>query len=258
MPYRYLLLLFLLVTCWPAQAEIFKCVAPNGDLTFSQTPCPDKDSKVTVERTVTTSSDDEADCKLAHRFALATARQMKRGVASSTVFDRYGGLSALSRGSVSLISYVYQYRTNDDVSAERIAALSVAKCKAKSFGDVSCEQLPIAYTNSLGGCEVPEAITDAMAEERGRMEAPPPAGVAYDQRTPPQTRSQLSAEARSRRQAQFREAKARDEAQRTSCRKRTRKQLDLIKAQLRSGYSASRGIGLRDRRRELEQQLRDC
>lgn len=257
MSYRYLLLLFL-VTCWPAQAEIFKCVAPNGELTFSQTPCPGKDSKVTVERTVTTRNDDEADCKFAQRFALTTARQMKRGVTSSKVFDQYGGLSALSRGSVGLISYVYQYRTNDDVSAERVAALSAAKCKAKSFGDVSCEQLPASYTNGLGGCEMSDSIVDAMTEEQDRVESPRATGAAPTQQPPRQTHLEVSQETHARQQAEFRKKTAREEQQQADCKNRIRRQIDSINAKMRSGYSASQGIGLRDRRRDLEQQLREC
>lgn len=248
MPHRYLLLL--LVACWPAQAEIYKCVAANGDLTFSQTPCPGKDSKVTVERTVTTSNDDKADCEFARRFSLTTARKMKRGVASSTVFDEYGGLNALSRGSVSLISYVYQYRTNDDVSAERVAALSVAKCKAKSFGDVSCEQLPVAYTNSLGGCET--------IEKNGGAEMLPPVSALAARQTTGQNEFKVSAENLARQQEEARTSLAREEQRRATCKGRIRDRIDSINAQLRSGYSASQGIRLKDQRRELEQQLREC
>ncbi len=245
MSHRYLPLL-LLVACWPAHAEIFKCVAPNGELTFSQTPCPEEGSKVTVERTVKSSTTDEAECQYAHRFALSTAREMKSGVASSTLFDRYGGLNAMSRGSVSLISYVYQYRTNDDVSAERVASLSVAKCKAKSFGDVGCEQLPDAYTSQFGGCE--------QVEENGGAAAIPVASTAASQPNYFQTPQQ----ARATEQAQYRDTKTREKEQRAACKERIRDQIDRINSQLRAGYSASQGTRLRDRRRDLEEQMRDC
>ncbi len=245
MSHRYVPLL-LIIACWPAQAEIFRCVAANGELTFSQTPCPEKDSKVTVERTVKSSTTDEADCQFAHRFALATAQEMKSGVASSTLFDRYGGLSALSRGSVSLISYVYQYRTNDDVSAERVAALSVAKCKAKSFGDVGCEQLPVAYTSRFGGCE--------KVEENGGAAALPMASATPTQ--PDYLES--TQESREREQAEYRENKAREKEQQAACKERIRAQIDSINSQLRAGYSSSQGTRLRDRRRDLEEQLREC
>ena len=244
MSHRYLPLL-LLVLAWPAQGEIFKCESPSGELTFSQTPCPEKDSKVTVERSVSTSPRSEVDCEMAHRFALATAREMQSGVPSADLFDRYGGLSALSRGSVSLISYVYQYRTKDDISVERVAALSVAKCKAKSFGDVSCEQLPSAYTSSLGGCE--------QIAENGGAEAIPLANASTT------TAQAFSVEPEPvRQQTDAREAREREEAQHAACKARIRSQIDNINSQLRAGYSASQGTRLRERRRDLEQKLREC
>lgn len=250
--------LLLLIVCWPAQAQVYKCVAANGDLTYSQTPCPDKDSKVTVQAAATTGADDEADCRLAHGFALTTAREMKSGVTSSDVFDQYGGLSALSRGSVGLISYVYQYRTNDDVSAERVAALSLAKCEANSFGDLSCEQLPRAYTGQMGGCEVPDAtrhgLMEEMLERNGGVQSASPSNTA----TASRTRTRVSAEARSREHAERRQAKEWEEQRRAECKQRIQRSLDAINAEMRSGYSASRGITLRERRRELEQRLREC
>lgn len=253
MLHRYLPLLFL-ITCWPVQAQVYKCVAANGALTFSQMPCPDKDSKVTLERTVTTNVEDEADCKSAHRFALVTAHDMKRGVASSTVFDRYGGLSALSGGSVSLISYVYQYRTNDDVSAEKVAALSLAKCEAGSFGDVSCKQLPRAYTSSLGGCEMSDEMMVGMMKRSGAVESPPSTNAAVLS----QSRIRVSPEARALAYAERREAKEREEHRRIACKKHIREKIDAINAQMRSGYSASQGTTLWNRLRDLEQQLREC
>lgn len=256
MSHRYLLLL--LIACWPAQAQVFKCVAANGDLTYSQTPCRDKDSEVTVQDVATSGNNDGADCEYAHRFALTTAMGMKRGVDSSDVFDRYGGLDALSRGSVSLISYVYQFRTNDDVTAERVAALSLAKCKANSFGDVGCEQLPRRYTNQLGGCEIPDEIADTMMNEmvmrNGWNESRTETGTA----APTPSRTRISPEARSRASAERREAREREELRRAECEQRIQRTLDAINAEMRSGYSASRGITLRERRRDLEQQLREC
>lgn len=257
MSHRYLLLLFL-ITCWPVQAQVYKCVAANGALTFSQTPCPDKDSKVTLERTATNNVADEADCTLAHDFALVTAHDMKRGVDSSTVFDGYGGLSSLSGESVSLISYVYQYRTNDEVSAEKVAALSLAKCEAGSFGDVSCERLPRAYTIRLGGCDTPEEIADAVMIGRmqgsGAVKSPPSTNAAV----PSQTRTYGSPEARALAYAERREAEEREEHRRTACRKDIREEIDAINAEMRSGYSASRGSTLQNRLRDLDQRLREC
>lgn len=242
MPLRHLMLL--LACLWPVAgaAEIFKCVASDGALTFAQTPCPEKDSKVTVQESAKSNVGDADECQYAHRFALATAQEMKAGTSSSTVFDRYGGLSALSRGSVSLISYVFQYRTNDDVSAERVAALSVAKCQAQSFGDVGCEQLPVAFTKRIGGCQEDDADGGPV----------PFASAAPSQGYGAPLESNVSE------QAQYLEARALEERRRQECRDGIRAQIDKINSQMRSGYTSSQGNTLRDRRRVLENRLREC
>ena len=127
-----------------------------------------------------------------------------------------------------------------------VAALSVAKCKAKSFGDVGCEQLPAAYTSSFGGCE--------RAEKSGGAAALPFASTASSQ----PASFQRTQESRAQKQALFREAKAREEEQRTACKERIRDQIDSVNSQLRAGYSASQGNRLRDRRRDLEEEMREC
>lgn len=242
--------LFLLASLWPqpGQAEIFRCVAPNGELTYAQTPCPEKDSKVTVQKSATSNNSEGNECQHAHRFALATAQEMKTGTSSAVVFDRYGGLSALSRGSVSLISYVFQYRTNSDVSAERVAALSVAKCQAHSFGDVSCAELPVEFTNRLGGCEIDgEGTTSAIVGF--------PPSVAQPM---PLQSSNASQRSRITQQASLRQARAADEQRRAECKKKIRSQIDSINSQMRSGYTATQGSSLRNRRRDLEDRMREC
>ena len=58
------------------QAEVFKCTAEDGGLTFQQTPCPEqKVEKVATQAVVEKGS----DCSFAHRFAVATARLMRAG-----------------------------------------------------------------------------------------------------------------------------------------------------------------------------------
>jgi hypothetical protein len=238
-------------------AEIFKCVAENGELTFSQTPCREKDSKVTVIKSGSSSSDESADCEHARRFALNTAQQMKSGAGSSTVFDSYGGLGALSKGSVSLISYVYQFRTNDDVSAERVSALATAKCRARAFGDVSCEQLPAAFTNRIGSCDKDEDDDGHSSLDEGHTDV---MGVQAMQiqgagRNP--TDSSLQGANASLPESN-RKAKATEEEKRLQCRANIKTQIDSINTKMRSGYTQRQGESLKNRRRDLEAKKRDC
>jgi len=241
---RTLCFMLLFTALLPAsgRGEIYKCIAPNGDLAYSQTPCPE--SKVTKQRAVMNDSHGAEACEYAHRFALATAREMKAGTSSSAVFDRYGGLNELSRGSVGLISYVYQYRSNENVSAERVAELSVAKCRARSFGDVGCEQLPAAFSRQLGGCDLGD-------KSRG------PSGLPLISTAPAQSSIEPKV-ARAAQQAEYREARAREDERRATCRDRIRGQIDSINSRMRSGYTVSQGNTLRGRRRNLERDLREC
>ncbi len=84
----------LLVTSAPGRADVYKCTAEDGDITFQQTPCPEQK----VERVQTEAPAEAAlDCSFSNRFAISTARLMRAGVKSDEVFNRYGGLDSLSR-----------------------------------------------------------------------------------------------------------------------------------------------------------------
>ncbi len=147
---RYLVFLPMLVLAWPesSHAEIFRCVAENGELTFSQTPC--SNGKVTVQTAAGRRAEKATDCEPAHRSVSATTRKTQSGTTS-----------------------------------------------------------------------------------------------------PPR-------ESRASRQAARREARAKEREKRQTCRDRIRLQLDRINSRMRAGYSASQGIRLRERRRELEKRLREC
>lgn len=238
-----------------AKAEIYKCVAENGELTFSQAPCPEEGSKVTVMSSTGGSSRDAADCEHARRFALTTAQQMRSGAQSTAIFDSYGGIDALSRGSVSLISYVFQFRTNDDISAERVSALATAKCQARAFGDVSCEQLPPSFTRRLGSCEIDgEEAASAVVDNSelwGSQADQFPLGGGQAENSSSQSAAN---NAREREQ----QDRAAEKERRLECRDRYDSQIDGIDAQLRSGYSIRQGETLKSRRRDLEEKKRDC
>ena len=259
--YQFAALLLALAFFSPGttNAEIFKCVAKNGELTFSQTPCAEKDSKVTVMKSGSSSSDESADCEYARRFALNTAQQMKSGAGSSTIFDSYGGLGALSKGSVSLISYVYQFRTNDDISAARVSALATAKCRARAFGDVSCEQLPASFTNRLGGCDKDDDDDD---DGHSSINAGDADGMGVQamqlQGADPNQTNNGSQGANASLSARNREPKATEEEKRLQCRANIKSQIASIDAKMRSGYTSQQGESLKNSRRDLETKMRDC
>lgn len=222
----------LLLASADGRAEVFKCTAEDGGLTYQQTPCPEqKVEQVATQAPV--AADKGLDCSFANRFAVSTARLMRANVKSNEVFDRYGGLDALSRSSIGVINYVFSFRTSDDVTVERIAELADAKCKVGSFGDARCETLPLSFTDGIGGCdgegEVQETLAAVNGEPRPFSATPP--------RSSPSGRS--------------------DEEIQT-CKKHYRDLIDEIDAEMRGGYSSEQGEVYRRRLRQLTQKLRAC
>jgi len=223
-------LLFLLSVIFitvDASADIYKCKDADGNLMYSQTPC----KKQASEKIGSTGSKSTqtTDCSLASKFAFTAARYMRAGSRSDEVFNRYGGLDSLSKGSIGVINYVYSFRSNADVSEDRIGVLAQAKCRARSFGDVSCEALPPSFIEGLGGCDEDDW------DEPPVKAAPPVASrtivVANDSRNDEIT---------------------------MQCKKRYRDQIDAIDAEMRRGYSSAQGEAYRARLRVLTQQLRRC
>lgn len=223
---KRLLLLTALLFAVDARADIYKCKDADGNIMYAQTPCK-KQASEKIDSTGSRSTQ-ATDCSLASRFAVTAARHMRAGSRSDEVFNRYGGLDSLSKGSIGVINYVYSFRTNDDVSEERIGGLAQAKCRARSFGDVSCESLPPSFIEGIGGCD---------AEDREEPLATP--GLPVKRTTP-------------------RAPDSRKDEITQQCKKRYRDQIDAIDAEMRRGYSSAQGEAYRERLRVLTQQLRRC
>jgi uncharacterized protein DUF4124 len=226
-----------LLTATPAgYADVFKCTAEDGSLTFQQTPCPEQ--KVEVIKTQKTTGS-ELDCRYASRFADFTARHMRAGVRSDEIFTGYGGLDAMSRPSIGVINYVYSFRTNNDVAVERIAGLAHAKCQAGSFGDASCKALPGPFTDGLGGCD--GELQEEPAEPDGAsLTAEMPDGGSLSS-----THAQPIAAKRSTEDI-------------VACKQHYRDTIDEIDAEMRRGYSSEQGEAYRQQLRQLTEKLRAC
>lgn len=241
---RPIIAIALLVLCVHSvelQAQVYKCKEADGTLTYSQTPCS-KEKPVIVQ--ATESNDNSVDCSYADKFAVSTARMMRSGLASDEVFNRYGGLDALSRGSIGVINYVYSFRTNIDVTPERIAGLTQAKCKARGFGDVSCDDLPDSFTEGLGGCDAdengetsPSVSTIESTVALGQEQSAVTASTGRVSRPPTGTTGKELTE---------------------QCKKKYRDEIDAIDAKMRSGYSSQQGERYREQLRALTEKLRAC
>ena len=241
-----LLFMTILLCSFDVYAGIYKCKDADGGLVFSQTPCPSTQKTLKVIDTKTSHESEPGECTYANKFAITTARAMKNGAGSDEVFNQYGGLDSVSKGTLSLINYVYVFRTNKDISIERIAALTQAKCQARGLGDVNCEELPLSFTDSLGGCDVEG---EKSAPERSVAEDPPSPTLQTEQA------KQNTEETIRLRETQL---KARAEEASSQCKEKYKAQIDQLDAQMRRGYSSARGDNMREKRRDLRSRISQC
>jgi hypothetical protein len=229
-----------LVFSGAAHADVYKCTDSDGSTIYAQTPCS---TAPAMGLGTNASKAAPVDCSYANRFATWTARQMRAGASSSEVFDRYGGVGSLSKESIGVINYVYSFRSNDDVSVERISALALVKCSARSFGDPGCEALPFAFTETLGGCDA---------------DTPPPdSPVTADVSSAPDHASQPAIQSNVMR-ATDQSTTPRSPDQVLLCKKPFRDQIDTVDAKMRSGYTSEQGEIYRQELRALTQGLRKC
>jgi len=215
---RFALLLIALLFASGVQAEVYKCVGDDGNVTYSQLPCPIKESKTVRARVET--GEYVLDCRWATAFASDVTRSMRAGLAPDTVFDLYGGADQVSPGTVNIINYVFRFRADSSVPDERITSLARSMCEAGSLGDVRCELLPYGHESGSNRCN-PQAGEGRDASEQ------PMAGATID-------------------------------AASEQCKKNARDEIDEIDAQMRQGYDPAQGERYRERLRMLTTRLREC
>jgi hypothetical protein len=218
-----------------ARADVYRCTDEDGGIVFKQTPCAAKPSE--PEKSDELAQQPGPDCGYANRFAFETGRLMRAGLRSDELFNRYGGIDALSRPAIGVINYVYSFRTNDDVSVERIASFTEAKCRAKAFGNVDCGVLPTVFTDNIGGCGTDAGSTAPGATPGSTTSAAPPPALE---------------DAREKAAAALR-----DEAV-TECKQAYRDQIDAIDAEMRHGYSPEEGERYKERLLSLTERMRQC
>lgn len=237
---------FLLAVFADADAGVYKCVDADGSITYAQTPCPDQVT-TTVRTDSSNRSGEPLDCEVAGRFALSVARSMKNGSASSDTYMKYGGVDAMSKAAVNIISYVHSFQHSPDISADRIAALSGNRCQARAFGTVNCEALPIRFTDSIGGCSKDDESESAEAAGGG-----PSVAATVNSSDLGAGRSAAASASPDR------TTMARDEERRSACIDSREAEIDRINESMRRGYTSTQGEAYRKRLRELREAIKDC
>ena len=233
MDFRIALIPFALLLATGAEAEIYKCVAEDGSVAYSQIPCPKE--KTTTVATAVAKADAVVDCRWAVKFSNDVGRRMRSGLPSDAVFNFYGGVDTVSPGTVNIINYVFRFRGNEAMPLERISSLAGSMCKAGSLGDVRCESLPYGQDPTGKRCDPDAQEEFAEPNDAVVSDAPPPAA----------SNSVL-------------QPTANNSAALERCRKNYRDQIDAIDAQMRNGYDSAQGEAYRERLRVLTTSLRAC
>ena len=251
-------LLFILPFFSDAIAATYKCIDENGDVTYSQSPCKQnqktnkllKSSKKPVEM---------EDCKYAGAFSEMAFRHMRSGLSTQQLFDRYGGVNSISQGTLGVINYVYSFKHSTATRPRRVAQLTIAKCNARAFGKVLCEDFPKEFQEMIFSCD------DEEREEAMRLQKLIQQSVGQQKQfnnsetigvygtKDHETRNQ------ERMEAQERNRKEKEQIRIIKCKKRYESEIKKIDDRMSQGYTASLGENLRDRRRSLVKKLTtDC
>ena len=131
-----------LLLAFQGHADVYKCKDTSGVTTYSQTPCDANQTKHELG-TVSTKRVDDAICADANEFAVVVAERMRGGVDPAVQIAAYGGLDAISGGTMGIINYVYSFRVSDDVTPVRIGALTQAKCSNGGLGNLRTADIPL-------------------------------------------------------------------------------------------------------------------
>lgn len=239
---KRLLLLILATATFPAQADVYRCVGPDGSATFSQTPCSSTAERMAVH--TGTASTGPTDCRYAEHFARSASRLMGQGFTKEDAIAEYGGSEVVGVGAQKILHYVYLYQRTRSVSHDRITALATAQCESGSFGDVSCEALPTLYIQAGGGCE--GSFSAYRAEPYVDLQARHLAEVVERQQANAELNSQQSA----RMIADY------EERERVrGCQAKIQHKINLIDARIRSGADPN---GERLTLRRLRKSLIEC
>ena len=234
---RTLCLALAIVGSSAAQA-VFKCSDTEGNVTFSQTPCPKGDTAAEVDVEFSDWSVDSRACELAGMYSQDAASRMRSGSDYSQEVARYGGRNGRNAVVVGIVNYVYSFRATD-APAPRIGALTKSKCLSGGLGRVGLDDLPVdEYFNYDPGREiwVKKSTTPALPSVADGNSPAPEKPRPHNSNVPPGVSSGLSVK---------------------ECEKLKRNLRDLD-SRMRSGYAASDGESLRDERRSLKGLLDGC
>jgi len=226
------------------EAAVYKCIDASGNVSYNQVPCTEESDETVLTETVlssTSTKKSEFDCRIANNFARQITDRMRSGQSSGEIFDSYGGIDAIPRTSVGIISYVYSHKDNIGTVSQRITALSATRCSAGSYGPVNCDDFPYDFIADLGGCEKATMKTTLSS----------PTKTTSNQTIPPvQEGATHSLGART--------SSGNKKSDSTDCQKDVQVQLSELFNQMHSEQSDYKQDLLERQKKELHEQLTNC
>ena len=237
-----------------AGAAAYKCIDANGDVTYSQTPCwqnqkTDKTLQSGQKRVNT------EDCKYAGAFSQMTYGHMRSGLSTQQLFDRYGGVNSISRSTRGVINYVYSFRLSTDIEPGRLAELTIARCKAKAFGQVACEDFPQEFQDMIFSCDEEERKEALRLQKLFNNNAGQPGQPDNSAIIGGYGSSDNESRNQERSKAKGNDKKKKEKERIAKCKRRYERQIENIDERMSRAYTASQGESLRDRRRSLVKKL---
>lgn len=121
-------------------AEVYRCHGVDGHPVYTQIPCGDVNAdvvRIPLPETVPANV-----CSVVYDYSLNVARRMQSGISSETEKSALTGDHVNSTAVHAVIDYTHSFVGQPDVSAARIASLSMNKCRNGGFGALQADDLP--------------------------------------------------------------------------------------------------------------------
>lgn len=125
----------------PAHARVYKCKDVDGNITYSQTTCVASSEQKQMSSSRHSQQVDVETCRMLGKAAREVFSEIKRGKDSQAILNSYGGLGGITPHMLNLVNYVGSFRAHENISGQRVAQLSMSKCRSGGFGAISIDDI---------------------------------------------------------------------------------------------------------------------
>lgn len=137
-----LLCMVMLMASYPVSARIYRCAGPDGNISYSQTPCASGQTGKRMHGIGSKTTVDRDACGPVRDFATKNFNAIKRGAEPSRLIDKYGGPGYINSLSLNIINFVSGFQHTPGIPAMKVGALAFNKCANGGFGQLVQRNLP--------------------------------------------------------------------------------------------------------------------